>query len=76
VKGQNLSDSAVVKVDENELRMDQFTVKGLIKQDQSSGTTFYTKVEVDLLDAGEYLAGSHLVFLVNDDGHRLVSPSH
>ncbi len=68
VKGQNLSDSAVVKVDENELRMDQFTVKGLIKQDQSSGTTFYTKVEVDLLDAGEYLAGSHLVFLVNDDG--------
>ena len=68
VKGQNLSDSAIVKVDENELRMDQFTVKGLTKQDQTSGTTFYTKVEVDLLDAAEYLAGSHLLFLVNDDG--------
>jgi hypothetical protein len=68
VKGQNLSDSAIVKVDENELRMDQFNVKGLIKQDQTSGTTFYTKVEVDLLDAAEYLAESHLLFLVNDDG--------
>ncbi|HUD15443.1 MAG TPA: hypothetical protein VMQ56_17455 [Terracidiphilus sp.] len=68
VKGENLSDAAIVKVDKEELRMDQFTVKGLTKQDQPSGTSFYSKLEIDLLDATEHLAGSHLLFLVNGDG--------
>jgi hypothetical protein len=68
VKGQNLTDTSIVKVDKDELRMDQFTVKGLTKQDQPSGTSFFSKVEVDLLDATEYLAGSHCLYLVNDDG--------
>jgi hypothetical protein len=66
LKGQNLSDTSVVKIDKEELRMDQFELKGLTKQDQPAG--YYSSMEVDLLDAERYLVGSHLIFLVNDDG--------
>lgn len=66
IKGQNLSDSSVVKIDKQELRIDQFQLKGLVAQDQPAG--YYSSMEVDLLDAEQYLVGSHLIFLVNDDG--------
>ncbi len=68
VKGQNLQETAVVKVDKDELRTNQFKVTGTTKQDQPAGTDFYSCVEVDLLDAEVYRTGSHLLYLVNEDG--------
>lgn len=68
LKGQNLSDDAVIKVDQAQLRIDQFTVTGITKQNQSPNDPFYSEVEVDLLDAEKYRTGSHILFLVNDDG--------
>ena len=66
IKGQNLSETSVVKIDKQELRIDQFQLKGLVTQDKPAG--YYSSMEVDLLDAEQYLVGSHLIFLVNDDG--------
>lgn len=68
LKGQNLSEDAVVKVDKDELRMDQFSLTGITKQDQPANASLFTTVEVDLLDAEAYRKGSHLLYLVNDDG--------
>lgn len=68
LRGQNLLESAVVKVDKEELRIDQFTIRGITKQDQPSGTDFCSAVEVDLLDAERYRTGTHLLYLVNGDG--------
>jgi len=68
VKGQNLSDSAVVKIDKKELRIDEYSVRGITTQDQPAGGSFFTVVEVDLLDAEQYRAGTHVLYLVNDDG--------
>jgi hypothetical protein len=68
VKGQNLSDTAVVKVDQTELRIDQFTLTGTTKQDQPAGSSFYSELELDLLDAEAYRKGTHLIYLVNGDG--------
>lgn len=66
VKGQNLADTSVVKLDKGELRIDQFSLRGITKQDQPSG--YFSSIEVDLLDAEQYLVGSHVLYLVNDDG--------
>jgi hypothetical protein len=66
VKGQNLSESAVVKVGNKQLRMDEYQLRGITAQDQPTG--YFTLVEIDLLDAEEYRTGTHLLFLVNDDG--------
>jgi hypothetical protein len=68
LKGQNLSDKAVVKIDQKELRISQFTVNGITRQDQPANSPFYTSLEVDLLDAEFYRTGSHLLYLVNSDG--------
>ena len=68
LKGQNLSDQATVKVDRDELRVDQFTIRGVTKQDQPSNSDFYSLVEVELLDAEELRMGTHLLYLVNQDG--------
>jgi len=66
VKGQNLSESAVVKVGNKELRMDEYQLRGITAQDQPAG--YFTLVEIDLLDAEPYRTGTHLLYLVNDDG--------
>jgi hypothetical protein len=68
VKGQNLSDDAVVKIDKKELRIDEYSVRGIVTQDQPAGGSFFTAVEVDLLDAEQYRTGTHVLYLVNDDG--------
>ena len=48
--------------------MDQFIIAGIDKQDPASGADFYSKVEVTLKDAEKYRTGSHLLYLVNNDG--------
>jgi hypothetical protein len=68
VKGQNLSDRAVVKIDQKELRIGQFTIVGTTRQDQPANSPFYTSLEIDLLDAEMYRTGTHLLYLVNEDG--------
>jgi hypothetical protein len=68
VKGQNLSEDAVVKVDQEELTPNKFAIRGKDKQDGNSNAGFYTTVEVTLFDADKHLTGEHLLFLVNDDG--------
>lgn len=68
LKGQNLSDQAVIKIDDTQLRIDQFTVTGITKQNQTANDPFYSVVEVDLLDAEKYRTGTYTLFLVNDDG--------
>jgi hypothetical protein len=68
VKGQNLSDSAVVKVDTKELRINEYTIRGITNQDQPAGGSYFTVVEVDLQNAEQYRVGTHLLYLVNDDG--------
>lgn len=66
VKGQNLIDTAVVKIDNKQLRMDEYQLHGLTAQDQPSG--YFTLLGIDLLDAETYRSGTHLLYLVNDDG--------
>ncbi|KAA6461824.1 hypothetical protein DYQ86_09225 [Acidobacteria bacterium AB60] len=68
IKGQNLSEEAVVKVDKDELAPTKFKIVGKDKQDGSSNSSFFSKVEVTLLDAAKYFTGPHLIYLVNDDG--------
>ena len=68
LKGQNLSDQAVVKVDNEELAPNKFAIVGKTKQDPASNTPWFSVVEITLLEAEKYLTGSHLIYLVNDDG--------
>lgn len=68
VKGQNLSDDAIVKVDDAQLRIGQFTVTGITKQNQTANDSFYSEVEIELRDADKYRTGTHILILVNDDG--------
>ena len=68
IKGQNLSDQAVVTVDNEELPPNKFTIVGKTKQDATSNAPWFSVVEVTLLEAEKYLTGSHLIYLINDDG--------
>ena len=68
VKGQNLSDSAAVRIDKKELRIDEYAVRAVTAQDQPAGSSFFNVLQVELLDAEQYRAGTHLLYLVNDDG--------
>jgi hypothetical protein len=67
VKGQNMSDQAVLKVDDKELGPLQYSIVGTQKQDQPANNPYYSTVLVTLT-ADNYLAGSHVLYLVNDDG--------
>ena len=68
IKGQNLSEDAVVKVDDDELAADKFEIQGRDKQDGNANSGFFSTIEVTLFEAGKYLTGEHLLYLVNDDG--------
>jgi hypothetical protein len=68
VKGQNLSDQAVVKIDQKELGPKQFSIAGIAKQDSTANNPYYSTMLVTLSEADSYLSGSHLLYVVNDDG--------
>lgn len=68
VKGQNLSDQAVLKIDDKELGPLQYSIVGTQKQDQPANNPYYSTLAISLTTADSYLTGSHLLYLVNDDG--------
>ena len=68
VKGQNLSDQAMVKIDQKELGPKQFSIAGIAKQDSTANSPYYSTMLITLTEADSYLSGSHLLYLVNDDG--------
>ncbi len=70
LQGENLSEGATVKVDDKQLREDEFSIKGTQgkKQDASPDPTFYNELDVTLKDAGAYLDGEHQLALTNKDG--------
>jgi hypothetical protein len=68
VKGQNLSEGAVVKVDDKELRITEYEIHGLTKQDQPAGGFYFTLIEVDLKEGEKYRTGTHVLHLLSDDG--------
>jgi hypothetical protein len=68
VKGQNLSQNAVVKVDDDTLRPDQCSIEALKAQDQAPDPSFCSEINVTLNDASAYLEGEHKLTLTNNDG--------
>jgi hypothetical protein len=68
IKGQNLSDSAVIKIDDAALRIDEFDIEGATAQDQPSGSNFFSLLTVTIRNADRYRMGKHVLFLINEDG--------
>ena len=69
LKGQNLSTNAAVKVDDKDLRMDQFLIEPVPPpQSQPADPSFCTEVKVTLNAADSYLDGVHTLTITNKDG--------
>lgn len=68
LQGENLSDSAAVKVDDRLLDLNAYAISGKKPQDQPPDPSFNNEVEVVLKNADDYLAGEHVVTLINRDG--------
>jgi hypothetical protein len=68
VKGQNISQNALVKVDDDSLRADQFSIKPLKVQDQAPDSSFCSEIDLTLKDASAYVEGVHNLTLTNKDG--------
>ena len=66
--GENLADNAVVKVGDKVLLANQYTFTDPKRQDEAPDKAFCTEVTLVLLDAEEYVEGSHTVTLTNGDG--------
>jgi hypothetical protein len=73
LKGQNLSRDAILKVDDHDLRKDQFEITPLRTQDSSPDSSFCTELTLTLKDAENYLEGAHHLTLTNKDGQMAVS---
>jgi hypothetical protein len=68
LKGENLSSNARVKVDDDELRKDQFTLTPVTPQDARADPSFFSELNVTLTEADAYLEGVHTLALTNSDG--------
>ena len=68
LRGENLSKTAAVKVDDKDLRTDEVTVDCITPQDQPPDPTFCTELKVTLNSADNYLEGPHKLVLTNKDG--------
>ena len=73
LKGENFSKNASVKVDEDELRTDQFQIECVKPQDQPADPSFCSEIKVTLKEADKYLEGQHKLALTNKDGQMAVS---
>jgi hypothetical protein len=67
IKGQNLSENAVIKIDDKDLRLDEYTITGDPASKQT-GSDFYSLLDVQLLDAESFRRGKYVLYLINDDG--------
>jgi hypothetical protein len=67
IKGQNLSEDAVIKIGDKDLRLDEYTITGDPASKQT-GSDFFTLLNVQLLDAESFRRGKYVLYLINDDG--------
>jgi hypothetical protein len=68
IKGENLSQNALVKVNDDTLRPDQFSIDVVKAQDQAPDSSFCSEINLTLKDASAYLEGAHNLTLTNKDG--------
>jgi hypothetical protein len=68
IKGENLSQNALVRVDDDTLRPDQFSIDAVKAQDQAPDSSFCSEINLTLKDASPYLEGVHNLTLTNKDG--------
>jgi len=73
LKGENLSKDASVKVGDDDLRPDQFSIKCAKQQDQAADPSFCSEIEVTLKEADKYLEGQHKLCVTNKDGQAAIS---
>jgi len=73
IKGDNISKNATVKIDDDNLRPDQFTIEAVKTQDQAPDPSFCTEINLILKDPAAYLEGKHTVTLTNKDGQMTAS---
>ena len=73
IKGENLSQQALVSVDGDVLRCDQYAIKPVKLQDRAVDSSFCTEIELTLTDASAYLEGTHTLTLTNKDGQMASS---
>lgn len=73
IKGENLSHNALVKVDDDTLRPDQFAIDVVKAQDQATDSSFCSEINLTLKDANKYLEGVHNLTLTNKDGQMAAS---
>jgi hypothetical protein len=67
IKGQNLSENAVIKIGNKDLRLDEYTIAG-DPASKPAGSDFYSLLNVQLLDAESFRRGKYVLYLINDDG--------
>jgi hypothetical protein len=67
IKGQNLSENAVIKIGDKDLRLDEYTITG-DPASKPAGSDFYSLLNVQLLDAESFRRGKYVLYLINDDG--------
>jgi hypothetical protein len=68
LKGENLSTKAGVKINDDELRPDQFSIDDGKPQDAPADPTFRSELNVTLKKADAYLEGQRNITLINKDG--------
>ena len=68
IKGENLSLNASVKVDDDQMRPDEFTIAEVKAQNQPADPSFRSEILVTLLKADKCLEGAHELSLSNRDG--------
>jgi hypothetical protein len=66
--GENLSVNASVRVDDDQMRPDEFAVEEAKAQDQPADPSFRTEVKVTLKNADKYVDGQHKLGFINKDG--------
>lgn len=73
LKGDNLSKLATVKVDDKDLRADEFAIECITPEDQAPDPSFCTELKLTLKVADNYLEGQHTLVLTNKDAQMAAS---
>jgi hypothetical protein len=68
LQGENLSQDAIVKVGEKQLRKDEYELIRKKAQDQAPDPSFCSDLTLLLKNANDYLEGEHTLTLTNTDG--------
>lgn len=68
LEGENLSKDAIVKVDDKQLRKDEYDLVLKKAEDQAPDSSFCSELTLLLKNANDYLEGEHTLTLTNTDG--------